>query len=25
MRGRDYVQDDSNHDGEDPREGDGFR
>jgi hypothetical protein len=25
MRGRDYVQDDSNYDGEDPREGDGFR
>jgi hypothetical protein len=25
MRGRDYVQDDSNCDGEDPREGDGFR
>jgi hypothetical protein len=25
MRGRDYVQDDGSPDGEDPRQGDGFR
>jgi hypothetical protein len=25
MRGRDYVQDDGSSDGEDPRQGDGFR